>query len=134
MKNSHQKTLLRQIISYFGHENYHILLIFMGHMQNNICILNSPENILFPMVVSFVIPLISVLWLWFTLQNQLESHQNRHFFLIFKNHGIGQEKIAFWKVFGNMNLAKSIWLSTSNFLLSIYWLRIIQYSLGIFSM
>jgi hypothetical protein len=36
MKNSHQKTHLGQIISYFGHENDHILLIFMGHMQNNI--------------------------------------------------------------------------------------------------
>jgi hypothetical protein len=50
-ENFAQNTLLRQIISYYGHENDHILLIFMGHMQNNICILNSPENIPFPMVV-----------------------------------------------------------------------------------
>jgi hypothetical protein len=51
MQNSHQKTLLGQIVSYFGHENDHILPIFMGHMQNITCILNSLENILFPMVV-----------------------------------------------------------------------------------
>jgi hypothetical protein len=55
MKNSHQKTLLGHIISYFGHEKDNILLIFMGHMQNSICILNTPENILFPMAVLFVI-------------------------------------------------------------------------------
>jgi hypothetical protein len=53
MKNSHQKTLLGQIISYIGHENDHILLILMGHMQNNIRISNSLEKILFPIMVYF---------------------------------------------------------------------------------
>ena len=109
-KNFHQKARLGLIISYFGSENDHILLIFMGHMQNDICISNSPENILSLMVLFFVIPLISVLWLGFRPQNQPESHQNRHFFLILKNNGMGHKKLAFWIVFGNMEISRSIWL------------------------
>ena len=58
-----QITCVGQFISYFGLENYLFLLIFMGHIQNNICIMNSPENIPFLMVLLFVIPLILVLWL-----------------------------------------------------------------------
>ena len=49
------------------------------------------ENILFPIVVLFIIPLISVLWLKFILKNQLEGHQNRHFLLIWKNYGMGRK-------------------------------------------
>ena len=109
MKESHQKSLFGQNISYFGSENDHILLIFMGHMQNNICILSSSENICFLMVFLFVISLISVLLLGFRLQNQLERHQNSHFFLTFKNKKMGHIKLAFWKAFGNMNIRSSIW-------------------------
>ena len=80
--NFHQKPLIGQFISYFCHENDHSFPIFMGHMQNNIFIRNSCDNIIFPIAKMFVILYISVLWLWFTLQNQIEGPTNRHFFLI----------------------------------------------------
>ena len=60
--NAHRKLFLWQIVSYFCLENDRILLTSMGQMQNNILILNFPENELFAMLVLFDKFFNSVLW------------------------------------------------------------------------
>ena len=73
--------------------NHQIFLLwkrpYFAHflLQNNILIGNFLENILLLLVLLKQIPLSSVVWLWFTLQNKLQCPQNRHFFLSWKNVG-----------------------------------------------